>query len=347
MKRKLGLNKAPKQDMSVIGDVALALDETIGGNEADESKFTTKILTDHIRRVSNPRVTYVTFEELKATPWPSLDTEPESLKEAMTNAVTGQDWFDRLSSSREKAAAIDFFIGIHELCCGMLSESQLQPIILERSEQDPRLAFLLGGERRTLAALYSRGEIPELDAIVWKGPLSPLQRARIKDAENTNRADLSTYELLLSKMAIYDALDNASELKTEKVAKHLGYRTLSIPSLMRRLFDSPDRDALLARIREEGIGIKEIGSLVPKKKGADRKPTQKSPTLTKSAANYGLKVSKKTDITLIQQLITAALKTDELSLSVRNAFANEDLSTAEGLLKAWSAAGDSLRDKKG
>lgn len=341
--RKLQRPQKKTLDTFSIDELAVTLDETSSAAGAGDEKYNARISLDSIHKLSNPRETFANLDDIRSTDWPSLDIPLEDLVGSIDAAVRNSQWSKSFSLD-EMGDAIDFFCEIHELAKSLMLNRQLQPIIIERTNKDTNTGTLVAGERRTIAAIYTKGLIKELNAEIWNIALTPLQRARIKDAENNDRKALNSYELVCSKMGVYDALPGAESLEIKDLAVELGYSTLSTPSILARVFRSANREDVLERIRREKVPLRSIPKLLdgatPRAGKEDNEP------MAKIAKRYGLSVGKGTDTQLLTMLIEAALRSDSLSLSLRNAFAEHDISSPKGLTQAWGTAANALVESK-
>ncbi len=325
-----------------------------------------------IIRITNPRTVYCTHREVQATPWPSLSTDPAELESALRQAVEGQEWFTGLSA-RIKERAIKFFIEIHELACSMKDNGQLQPIIVERGDPASGGGQLLAGERRLIAALYSRGLIETLTAEIYNGTLSSLQRAIIRDQEN-NKSPLRYYETLISKQDIFKSLEGAADMSAAELAAYLGYRTRSVPSVLKRLFILPCCDQVIEIARIKDLGHRDIVKLIAiaekdpaaierrlracqkeergessrGTEGADKnnKDDAGSQAL-KAAASHGLVIKPRTNKKLPRKLVELALTTTVISQKSRQTIEDLDLDTTEGLAEAWNTLAVELAGEEG
>jgi hypothetical protein len=138
----------------------------------------------------------------------------------------------------------------------MVNELQIHPITLERESPESNEYFIVDGERRSLSALYSRGKIPVVKAYVYNRLLQPLEKALLKDSANTG-VPLTPHENLVSKYEIYRAYPNAESLNVRELGKLLGFNK-NIGSIMKRVFVSPEREALFERARRDKLGWREI-----------------------------------------------------------------------------------------
>ena len=217
------------------------------------------IEVSHIDRLFNPRDIPCSLDEVRAVQWPGLDVEIDAVPQLQIDALnrSQQAWW--IENPERQAEVIDFFVEIHRLAV-MLLEGQIHNIVVNRIRPMDNRFILLAGERRVIAALYSRGRIPILMAKVYTG-LTSLQCRKITDQENTSEV-LKTYEIINSKMAIWEELGEGREALELKVLVTIWHVPMATASILKRLFVHPEREVFLSTIRRERLGWREVEALV-------------------------------------------------------------------------------------
>jgi hypothetical protein len=217
------------------------------------------IEVSHIDRLFNPRDIPCSLDEVRAVQWPGLDVEIEAVPQLQIEALnrSQQAWW--IENPERQAEVIDFFVEIHRLAV-MLLEGQIHNIVVNRLRPMDNRFILLAGERRVIAALYSRGRIPILMAKVYTG-LTSLQCRKITDQENTSEV-LKTFEIINSKMAIWEELGEGREALELKVLVTIWHVPMATASILKRLFVHPDREVFLSTIRRERLGWREVEALI-------------------------------------------------------------------------------------
>ena len=345
-------------DTSLVEQTGQAVANLGKSQDRAKQKTSVRLDPDVVVRLTNPRVVYCTYDDIRRTNWPALDTDAEKLEEKLLTALNSQEWFTKLSTV-ERARAKDFFIGIHELSCSIYFHSQLQPIVLERDDPTLMEGRLLAGERRLMAVIYSKGWIPSVSAEIYNYRLSELERAVIRDQENA-KADLSVYEIIRSKEAVFRNLEDAEGLPLSKLASALGYRTVSMPSILRRLFALKNFEEVMRVIWLENSGWRRVDELLKiatelpenitallrkldSQKDSPTAASHKTKAKPQSAGNntkkelkkYGLTVGKRTDTSVARKIIELAMSSGAMPKSAKEELKGVDLSTVEGLEKAW------------
>ena len=217
------------------------------------------IEVSHIDRLFNPRDIPCSLDEVRAVQWPGLDVEIDAVPQLQIDALnrSQQAWW--IENPERQAEVIDFFVEIHRLAV-MLLEGQIHNIVVNRIRPMDNRFILLAGERRVIAALYSRGRIPILMAKVYTG-LTSLQCRKITDQENTSEV-LKTYEIINSKIAIWEELGEGREALELKVLVTIWHVPMATASILKRLFVHPEREVFLSTIRRERLGWREVEALV-------------------------------------------------------------------------------------
>jgi hypothetical protein len=358
--------KGRNVDLGSINEIGQAVSGSQARHEAAKQKSYVTLDPEDIIKVSNPREVYCSLTEFKAVDWPSLSTNVEYLSIEMDAALTNSPWFNSLSTV-EKERAKSFFMGIHELSCSLVDNGQIQAVVLERDDPQSRSVRLIAGERRTLAAIYSRGAVPTLNAEVWNLSLDELKRAKIKDQENAKEG-LSPAETIESKWGIYANLANASNMPLSELSRELGYKTISIPSQLRRIYESPSKQSLIALIKKENAGWRRIAELIqldgkdpraidcllqkpvvaaPAKSDSDNQSKTKSQSSNsndKNAAKHGLVIKPRTNLSLVKLLLALALNSKDVPNEIKSELKKHDLSTVESITKCWAALGEAMGD---
>jgi hypothetical protein len=356
--------KGRNVDLGSINEIGQAVSGSQARHEAAKQKSYVTLDPEDILKVSNPREVYCSLNEFKAVSWPALDIDTEILDAEMVNALLSAPWFLALSTA-ERERAKSFFMGIHELSCSLVDNGQIQAIVLERDDPQSRNVRLIAGERRTLAALYSRGEIATLNAEIWNLPLDELKRAKIKDQENAKEG-LTPAETIESKWGIYSNLPSANSMPLSQLSRELAYKTISIPSQLRRIYENPNKDKLIWLIKSENSGWRRITELIQlvekdpsvidkilqktgessmvKEEGKSRskvivKPSDRN---IKEAAKFGLVLKSRTNLSLVKLLLESALSSAGIPEDIKSEIKKYDLSTVETITQCWAALGEEL-----
>lgn len=276
---KLGSKQLPPNSIEPLSPIKRALAE-ISAVEGIQAAFM-NVDVNQIDHLFNPRDIPCSLQEIREIEWPDLGIPVDDVRGHIQAAIeaSGQGWWAEKQLEAEAAESVlDFFEGVHQLS-QMLSDDQIHNIVVNRvNPKDTRFA-LLAGERRVIAALYSRGRVSVLMAKVYTG-LSPLQCRKITDQENTSSA-LKPHETMAAKFAIWEELGEGKETLEVKDLARIWHVASGTASILRRLFVHPNRDGLMATIRKERLGWREIEALV---RG---KVTEASPTPT-TANDSGL-----------------------------------------------------------
>lgn len=324
-----------------------------------------------IVKVRNPREFPCLLTDMTKVKWPDLSTPIEVIEPALVSALDAAALpFWTQSDSETREWALTFFAGIHQLAQSINSNSQIHNILVHRESPTSTEFRLIAGERRVFAALYSRGAIVTLKARVINSLLSPLDQAKLTDQENTS-VQLSAYETVLSKLAIYDELPDAEGMTIAQLQADLGMAAGPL-SILRRIARSPHRKEMLEYFRASNAGWREIAAVVssgiipeakPQTKSStveDSEMTPKSPsekklspdstppkavgsdleTRLKRAGGFGLKIQARTNLGVLQLLVRAAAKGDLLPAATRRALSNVDLGDSDGVVEAWCMIAD-------
>lgn len=325
--------------------LAADIDATIPFENSVSVKYATTISPDSIIRISNARNTFITLDDYRQTPWPPLDTPSADLRSALESIVKKMPYFANLQTDNQEENFFNFLIDIHALALSISQDHQIQPVVLEKNPDNPTQARLIAGERRTISAIYSRGVISELTAEVWNVPLTPLSRAKIKDKENTLHRSLTPYETVISKLAIYNALESPEDLKLEELANHFGYKSLSTPSILNRIFSSESRDEIINQIATKDLSFAEIAKLVPEKQTNKGRPKVTPQPTFAHAKSSGFNFKGKSDTNLITLLITEALKSETFPAQVASYLSNADLNNPDSLMAALEQSAEFMTTK--
>ena len=322
---------------------------------------------NQIDRVFNPREIPCSLDDIRTIPWPDLATEIEHVRDQIRASLASVqlDWWQQASADQQQRV-LDFFADIHQLALSLIGwQGQIHNIVVNREAPQDTRFVLLAGERRLIAALYSRGRIPMLLAKVYTGPLTTLQCRLITDQENTAKS-LRPDETVLSKLEIWRALGeekNSMELKSLSKAWHVAIGTASI---LRRLFCHENQAQLLDTIRQERLGWREIEALVkgivltpdavstveaaahqpPQSQPGKKSSTAKTRTSVRdqlkdstetavAAASFGLVLKRNTKLSVVQQIIAIIRDSDQVPKHLRQDLRKLDLDDREAILKAW------------
>lgn len=214
-----------------------------------------------IDHLFNPRDIPCSLHEIRAIGWPDLDIPEDTVREALLVALNNsqQEWWNLAKREGQQEDIIGFFEEIHNLAL-MLREDQIHNIVLNRVNPQDNRFVLLAGERRVIAALYSRGLIPVLMAKIYTG-LSPLQCRKITDQENTGKA-LKPHETVAAKLAIWEVLGEDKDQLDVKDLARIWHVAVGTASVLRRLFNHPLQASYLEVIRKERLGWREINAVV-------------------------------------------------------------------------------------
>lgn len=222
------------------------------------------VTPSEIKKSFNARFIPCSLEEFGRISWPELTMGVDEAREMYPELLAGLSFWENLSSS-EREDFIHFLGGVHSTATSMVNELQIHPITLERNSPESSEYFIVDGERRSISSLYAQGKIPVVKAYVYNRRLEPLERALLKDSANTG-VPLTPYENLLSKYEIYKVYPGAETLNVRDLGKLLGF-SKNIGSILKRVFNSDDMEALFERARKEKLGWREIDFL--SKNGAD------------------------------------------------------------------------------
>ena len=228
------------------------------------------VTPSEIKKSFNARFIPCPLDEFAKIEWPDLTLSVDEARELYPALLDGREFWEGLSPI-EKSDFIDFLGGVHSTSSSMVNELQIHPITLERESPESSEYFIVDGERRSLSALYSRGKIPVVKAYVYNRLLQPLEKALLKDSANTGVA-LTPYENLVSKYEIYKVYPNAEALNVRDLGKLLGFKK-SNASILKRVFNHAEREALFNRARKDKLGWREIDFL--SKNGAAAELPQK------------------------------------------------------------------------
>jgi predicted DNA-binding protein YlxM (UPF0122 family) len=212
-----------------------------------------------IRKTFNARFIPCTLENFQSIDWPELDLDVDTAKDSYPALLSDKDWYKTLDEIQQKDFIL-FLEEIHTTAQSIVSIHQVQSITLEREHEDATEYFVIDGERRTLACLYSKGKIPVVKAQIYNYILSDLQRALVKDAANTD-VPLKTHEKIVSKKAIYDAIENVDALSVRALGKVLGYNKDQAGTL-RKVLKHEESDRFMARISKDKLSWRKINFLL-------------------------------------------------------------------------------------
>ena len=222
------------------------------------------VTPSEIRKSFNARFIPCSLEEFGKISWPELTMSVDEARETYPELLSGLSFWEALNSS-EREDFITFLSGVHSTATSMVNELQIHPITLERDSSESSEYFIVDGERRSISSLYAQGKIPVVKAYVYNRRLKPLERALLKDSANTG-VPLTPYENLLSKYEIYKVYPGAETLNVRDLGKLLGF-SKNIGSILKRVFNSDNMEALFERARKEKLGWREIDFL--SKNGVD------------------------------------------------------------------------------
>lgn len=212
-----------------------------------------------IRKTFNARIIPCSLDEFAQVDWPDLAVSVDEAVEQYPAILEKFPFFTNLSENA-KIAFLNLLAGVHTTAQGIIANTQIQPITLERESPDSEVFFLVDGERRTLSVLYSKGKIPKLRATVFNSLLTDLERAKIKDMANSS-LPLTLAELMESKRAIYKAMPTASEMTVRDLTTVFGF-SKSRCAVMKKAFDHPRYDFIVNRITNESLGWRELDTLL-------------------------------------------------------------------------------------
>lgn len=267
---KLGSKQPPSSSNEPLSPIKRALAE-ISAVEGIQAAFM-NVDVNQIDHLFNPRDIPCSLQEIRAIEWPDLGIPVDDVRGHIQAAIeaSGQSWWaQKKIEAEEVESVLNFFEGVHQLS-QMLSDDQIHNIVVNRVNPKDTRFVLLAGERRVIAALYSRGRIPVLMAKVYTG-LSPLQCRKITDQENTSKA-LKPHETIAAKFAIWEELGEGKETLELKDLARIWHVASGTASILRRLFVHPNRDNLMTTIRKERLGWREIEAVV-RGKVAESSPT--------------------------------------------------------------------------
>lgn len=271
---KLGSKQPPSSSNEPLSPIKRALAE-ISAVEGIQAAFM-NVDVNQIDHLFNPRDIPCSLQEIRAIEWPDLGIPVDDVRGHIQAAIeaSGQSWWaQKKIEAEEVESVLNFFEGVHQLS-QMLSDDQIHNIVVNRVNPKDTRFVLLAGERRVIAALYSRGRIPVLMAKVYTG-LSPLQCRKITDQENTSKA-LKPHETIAAKFAIWEELGEGKETLELKDLARIWHVASGTASILRRLFVHPNRDNLMTTIRKERLGWREIEAVV-RGKVAESSPTPPPP----------------------------------------------------------------------
>lgn len=336
-------NKSAKREVisnSVIDDVEMHLDAFSTSSPVSEEKVYTSIGVDTIVKLNNPRKIPCTLDEFRQVEWPDIDTEfvKDELRECLISAVEIYPWFKALNKG-EQAEAISFFEGIHALALSIYKSTQSQPVVVERESPASTVAFLVAGERRVLSCIYSRGKVKSVDAIVFNRRLSRLERAVFTHTENL-KVGLSFSETLRATYDVWLALDNPVSLSLGELNGYWGYGSLSTPSVLKRVFSRDDAEQIVSEVAKQGLSARDvIAFLEDPSCGIGPRvspPKEKKPSVVVDAERYGLKLDKPQQLTVAGYVVNKLSSSSVLPPDLLGELNEVDLSSKEGLAKAWS-----------
>lgn len=357
--KKRGASRSKNVSPDALTEVTFTQGDLKTVSTRDE-KSLIKIDPFQITKIFNPRFVPVPLELIGGARWPDIEEDHPDLREKHEAILRNEEWFASLPSD-EQSTTLDWLGKIHELSASILALGQAQPIVLEREAPESLTAFLVAGERRTLAVAYSQGKIPKLDAVVWNRRLDKLARAKIQDAENNHREELSTVEIIRAKAQIWEALSEPESLTLTELASHWGYSSASSASPLRSLFMMPNYEDLYSSIAEQGIGVRDLyawlrtnatrnletdsdsGEASVPLSRPGRKPKNE---VFRSAERFGLRVAKSTDIGVPAMLIKQAVKAKGFPQWAKDEIEKFDIDSKEGLAAAWVALGEALSGSK-
>lgn len=362
--KKRGSTQNKNVNVGVLDEVGIQVEALKGSPSPRADKTFTKVDVNQLHRVFNAREIPVSPKELRSVDWPDISVAHDDLPAATRRAAETAEWFVDLAEE-EQNQVLAFLEDLHSLASSMYSMGQAQPIVLERESPDAVVAFIIAGERRSLAGIYSRGKIKQLDAVIWNYRVPPLLRAKLQDAENSEKADLKLHEIITSKKRIWDCLESPEELSLTELSRHWGYSSSSTPSILRALFAREDYESLYARIANSKIALRDIPSMIREveqgnstasstkgidstfklgRGGGGRKP--KSEVFGKAEA-YGLRLSSKVDAGVPALLLRTSMKSKLLPQKFKDEIGKYDIDSQEGVAAAWAAIGQLLQEDNG
>jgi hypothetical protein len=235
-----------------------------------------------IKKNFNARFVPCSLEEFSNIDWPDLSLSSDDASEIYPELIKDKDWFKELSS-RAQLEFIDFLIQIHIKAQSIASSSQIQPITAEKLTPDDKEVFIVDGERRTLAVLYSKGKIPYVKAQIYNRPLSAADRARIKDEANLFQP-LKASEVIDSKMSRLEHQSELMELPLRALGTELKVNR-NYAQIIKSIFVHPERKFIMSRISNESLVWNDVKYLLEKgAKAVIPEITQSSPVVTKNKA---------------------------------------------------------------
>lgn len=329
---------------SLIDDVEMHLDAMKTSAPVGEEKSFAKIPVDSIVKLRNPRSVPCTLEEFRKVEWVCLDLElsKSELAGRIAAAVAGHGWFEVLDDAG-KDKAIRFFSNIHGLAVSIYASSQSQPVVLERESPASSVSFLVAGERRVLACIYSRGLIKTVDAVVWNRRLTKLEKAVFAHTENL-KVGLTVAETLRATYDVWCALDDPSSLTLSELNGYWGYNSSSSPSILRRIFLREDAEDIISTVEKNKLGFRDLPALLDEAPSGSASTSRKTGRKRKvinpavqEAERYGLKLSKPNQLKVASFVLDTLISSSGLPDAIREDLDSIDISSAEGLANAWNA----------
>lgn len=352
------------KDVDYVGDSLKRFEQAASGAQS------MTLSANQISRRFNPRNIPFSIDEVKRVQWPSLDIESDrvskQVREAIENALEADPELAKSAEGWTLDSLTQFFSGIHLLSQTIRDYLQLQEMVVYRSEADFTKFILIAGERRLIAFAYgeaSGSAMPDPRCLVLSEQPSPLLIAQIKDYENTLTDELDTYELLLSKKGIYDAYIAENPVPSaSQAAKLFSYKSRAFPSVLIKLFSHPECDQIIQEVKDKGLTQTDIISLlssdtsndvfskntnepetVAKKLEKVTKAKGEAVELQKRAKKLGFNVSKRSDLTVLKHLVTAASQSSLVTKKQKEILESAvDAEDAEGLVGAILKLADLL-----
>lgn len=365
VRSKLAKTEAAPSLSSSLSDAAKDLNSSAGKVDVGFSYVDVPI--ENIHKVYNPRVTPCTFEEFKNVKWPALNTPHEDIPSSISNCLntTKPKWWSAMSAAKQEEV-LGFLVGIHLLSASLASLGQQQNIVVHRESPQTNDFELIAGERRILAAWYSNGALSTLLSKTYNSFQTPLQIAQIRDEEN-EKEPLTTQEKIASKQGVWLALPKAEReaMTLEELALLWRYKTVSVPSVLRRLFKHQDVDMLLSIINERKLQIREIEFIIKNGVAAfdaqQEHPatpieddTQPGSATTKTNAppqdrsrfkKLGVEFGAKSKPDLFQFALRIISKSDQIPASLRESLQKIDLESHDELLEGITLIADFIEDQ--
>ena len=168
-------------------------------------------------------------------------------------------------------------------------------------------------------------------------------------------------------------MENAPNLHISELASHFGYKTLSTPSLLRRIFSNAACDSILEIIEMEDASWRRITEIV---KVAENSPSKLNDLLVslrdspkespvspeevsgpdascgeiddtkkkraKTAASFGLVVKPRTNISVVSSLLKIVAKSESIPDHIKHELNSCDTSTHEGVVDAWAILSEKI-----